>query len=51
MKYKMYLKVISVILVCALVLQSIPISVAAQTQEIAEQTTEETSAYIIGEDL
>ncbi len=51
MKYKMYLKVISVILVCALVLQSIPISVAAQTQDIAEQTTEEASAYVIGEDI
>lgn len=52
MKAKLYLKVISVVLVLALVLQSIPIVISAET---GPETTEATSTvetdvpYVIGE--
>ena len=54
MKAKLYLKVISVVLVLALILQSIPIVISAET---GSETTEATSMveadvpYVIGEDI
>ena len=50
MKHKMYLKVVSVILIFALILQSIPIVISAETVSKKAEETEADEAYVIGEE-